>query len=202
MSNIIHTALRAYRPARSAVKQRANYRGYKADLRLDFKSRCGYCDDSDEYFGGSRGSQIDHFAPKSRFPELELNYRNLVYSCPFCNRAKSNKWVGDDSSKPHNGTCGFVDPCELEYEDHLIRDVTGKIIALTKLGDYILKNLNLQLIRHQYIWQAQKLDQLSEKLDSLRQVVEKNNPLYLELTESLVDILLEYRNYRQRVNEL
>ncbi len=202
MPNTIHTALRTYRPARSAVTQQANYRSYKSDLRRDFGSRCGYCDDSDEYFGGSHGSHIDHFAPKSKFPELELDYRNLVYSCPFCNRAKSNKWVGDDSSKPHNGKCGFVDPCEPEYEDHLTRDTAGKIIALTKLGDYLIKNLNLQLIRHQYIWQAQKLDQLSEKLDSLRHVVEKNNPLYLELLESLAEIFSEYRNYRQRVNEL
>ena len=201
MSKIIHTALRACRPVRSVVKPRTNYRDYKADLRLDFKSRCGYCDDSDEYFGGSHGFQIDHFAPKSRFPELELEYQNLIYSCPFCNRAKSDKWVGDDSSRPNNGTCGFVDPCEPEYDDHLTRDATGKIIALTKLGDYILKNLNLQLIRHQHIWQTQKLDQLVEKLGHLMQIVEENHPLYSELSESLREVVLEYRSYRQRVNE-
>ena len=201
MSKIVHTTIRVERPVRSAVRQRANYRGYKVDLRLDFKSRCGYCDDSDEYFGGSHGYQIDHFAPKSRFSTLELDYLNLVYSCPFCNRAKSYKWVGNDSSKPNNGTCGFVDPCEPEYDKHLARDATGQIVALTRLGEYIVRNLNLRLIRHQFIWQAQKLDQLSEKLERLRQIVEKNNPVYLELLESLADIFSEYRKYRQRLNE-
>lgn len=187
-------------PTRSAVKARKIYRDYKEELRADFGSRCGYCDAFDEYFGGAPGSHIDHFAPKSKFPKLETTYDNLVYSCPFCNRAKSNKWIGNDHSVPNNGSRGFVDPCSTEFDQHLARDETGGIVPLTPLGEYMVSNLNMRLIRHRFIWQAQRLDQLAEKLEELRPVVKNNHPLYSELLESLADIFQEYRTYRRRVN--
>lgn len=34
--------------------------------------------------------QIDHFKPISKYPELERNYKNLVYCCSYVNRAKSD----------------------------------------------------------------------------------------------------------------
>ena len=193
-------ALREEIPIRSAVTPRNNYRDYKNELRHDFRNRCGYCDALDEYFGGRHGSHIDHFAPRSLFPTLETEYENLVYSCPFCNRAKSNKWIGDDYRIPNNGTDGFVDPTSSEFDNHLARDKKGKVVALTRLGNYMVKNLNLRLIRHQYIWQAQKLERIAERLEELKPQVEKNTPQYHNLLESLADIFLEYRKYRRRAN--
>ena len=90
----IKLPLRHHKPVRSNVTKRAKYQLYKEDLRRDFKERCGYCDDPDEFSGGSRGYHIDHFAPKSIFPELKTEYSNLVYSCSYCNIAKSDKWIG------------------------------------------------------------------------------------------------------------
>ena len=195
-------SLREEVPVRSAVAPRAAYRDYKVDLREDFNSKCGYCDAQDEYFGGVRGYQIDHFAPKSRFPGLELIYENLVYSCPFCNGAKSNKWIGDDHTIPNNGKCGFVDPCNREFDEHLARNAVGKVVAVTRLGEYMLKNLNLYLIRHEFIWQAQKLDQLAERLKQLKpQIKQTNLSLYLEILELLVDLISTYRDYRRRIND-
>lgn len=193
-------ALRETIPIRSSVTPRSNYRDYKGQLRRDFRKRCGYCDALDEYFGGRHGAQIDHFAPRSLFPDLETVYENLVYSCPFCNRAKSNKWIGDDYKIPNNGTDGFVDPTSSEFDNHLARDRKGKVVALTKLGEYMVKNLNLRLIRHQYIWQAQKLDQIAERLEQLRPHVAEDNLLYLNLLEAVADISSEYRKYRRRAN--
>ena len=193
-------AFRGQVPTRSSVRARNSYRDYKAELRADFRERCGYCDARDEYFGGAQGSHIDHFAPKSKFPYLETVYENLVYSCSFCNRAKSNKWIGDDHAVPNNGTDGFVDPCSTEFDEHLARDTTGGVVPLTHLGKYMVDNLNMRLIRHRFIWQAQRLDQLAEKLDELRPIVRDNHSVYLELLESLADIFSEYRTYRRRAN--
>ncbi len=122
---------RNYKPKRSKVQKRTRYQEYKSELRRDFKKKCGYCCDPDEFCGGMQGFHIDHFAPKSKFPNLISKYCNLVYSCPFCNGAKSAKWVGNDSSISHDGNKGFIDPCNSEYDRHLKRNANGQILGRT-----------------------------------------------------------------------
>ena len=194
-------AFREQVPSRSTVEPRNNYRAYKAELRTDFRERCGYCDALDEYFGGTQGAHIDHFAPKKKFPRLETVYENLVYSCPFCNRAKSNKWIGNDPSVPNDGTSGFVDPCDPEFDEHLARDATGRVVPLTHIGQYMVDNLNLRLMRHKFIWQAQRLDQLAKRLEELIRTVKDNHPLYNELPKLLANVSSAYRMYRRRAND-
>ena len=149
----IKVPFRYHTPVRSDVGERSKYQLYKKELRRDFKERCGYCDDPDKFFGGIRGYHIDHFAPKSKFPELEIEYSNLVYSCPLCNRAKYNTWLGNDSTVSHNGSEGFIDPCDEEYECHLGRDGEGRILGGSELGRYMVEKLSLYLLRHAFIWQ-------------------------------------------------
>ena len=103
-------------PKRTFVgKELKDYRGYKSILESDFCKRCGYSNCQQEWFGGKRNFQIDHFKPHSVHPELKTKYSNLVYSCSYVNRAKS-----DDL-----GT--FLDPCDVNYNDHFYRDELGNI---------------------------------------------------------------------------
>ena len=153
-------------PIRRSISRKNRYQEYKGDLRYDFNRSCGYCDDSDEFQDKST-FHIDHFAPKSRFPDLELEYDNLVYSCRFCNVAKSNKWVSDSHLKPQNGDAGFVDPCSEEYDEHIYRDPSGRIFARTKLGSFMVDELNLGLIRHEYLWKVRKLRSQRSRLEEL-----------------------------------
>ena len=192
-------ALRERIPVRSVVAQRANYRLYKGELRADFNARCGYCDSIDEYFGGLSSAHIDHFAPKSKFPELASHYCNLIYSCPFCNGAKSNKWLGVDAGIPNNGREGFVDPCNEEFDTHLARRASGEIVPTSRLGEYMVNHLKLRLMRHRFIWQAQRLDELMARLLELRPLVQGGNPLHLELLEAIADLLGAYQEYRRRI---
>lgn len=194
-------ALRKEIPVRSVVAAKTTYRAYKADLRRDFSSRCGYCDALDEFFGGMRGYQIDHFAPKSLFPEWLLEYQNLVYSCPFCNRAKSNKWIGEDKNVPNNGSSGFIDPCDPNLDNHLDRDDHGRIRPKSDLGRYMVANLNLSLIRHQFVWQTQKLDELLGELLELQGQLSNQTEHYRSVLEEIVKVTREYREYRSRVFE-
>ena len=122
--------LRQIKPQRTCTKEYNDYKRYKDVLRSDFNKKCGYCDDADYFMGGRRGYQIDHFKPQDGFPELECVYSNLVYACPFCNRAKWNKW---------QDTEGFIDPCEDAYDQHLHRNNNGQIIPKTNHGNYIHK---------------------------------------------------------------
>lgn len=122
-------SVKSKKPIRSFTGEvwRTN-RSNKQRLVEDFDKKCGYCDDVDIYSGGYNVYHVEHFAPKEKFIELEFTYDNLLYSCPYCNISKSNKWVGSTSNENVIGNKGFVDPCTDEYNLHLKRDEQGNII--------------------------------------------------------------------------
>lgn len=43
-------------------------------------------------------SGLDHFVPKSEFPEFSVNPQNLFPCCSVCNNLKGEKWRDDESS--------------------------------------------------------------------------------------------------------
>ena len=94
----------------------------KKYLAQDFDHRCAYCDDWDKYNGGMRSYHVEHFAPKEKFPDLEYTYDNLLYACPYCNEAKSDKWPSDKAEISVVGDKGFVDPCTAEYYAYIYRN--------------------------------------------------------------------------------
>lgn len=174
---------------------------YKADLRDDFNQHCGYCGDTDRYGGGHKSFHIDHFAPKIKFPELEFEYSNFIYSCPYCNRAKSDKWVTSDPLVSINNDSGFCDPCSSEYDRHLMRDsITGTIYALTSIGEYMYQELKLYLLRHKVIYQLEKLSFIIEKLREL-----STNPVDEDFKVRLTDLYIKlhekYWYYNEHLND-
>lgn len=175
------------KPNRTCAKTYANYTSFKPYIREDFNKRCGYCDDLDLFHGGVRGYQIDHFKPHSikRFSTLKEEYSNLVYSCPFCNRAKSNKW---------EDTQGFLDPCESEFDNHLARNTKGRLISKTEQGKYIHTNLNFYLKRHELLWMIEKLQKQSIKIDS--EIVRLGEGHEKELI-----ILREFKKIQNEINK-
>jgi len=193
--------LRDRQPVRSVPSPKSNYRAYKPSLRMDFGERCGYCDVPDYILGGVRVFQIDHFAPKSTFPSRATDYQNLIYSCAFCNRAKWDTWVGDDPDVPNDGTHGFVDPCSLEYEKHLDRSRSGCFVCLSPVGLFMLRELKLGLMRHQYIWQSQNLKKLREKLRILKNDPRIKSDQKLELLEAIDELTGEYESFKRRIIE-
>lgn len=141
-------------PERTCTKKYLNYRSYKDYLREDFYNCCGYCDDNDMWSGGKRAYHIDHFAPKSLFSELENEYSNLIYSCPFCNGAKSNDWVTNSYDKPvdFEKRIGYIDPCDENYVKQFKRESDGSITPKSDVGKYMWEKLNLFLRRHKAIY--------------------------------------------------
>lgn len=69
-----------------------DYKAYRPALRDEFKYACGYCENREPELGGSEAFHVDHYRPKSKFPHLICKYTNLIYSCRYCNRSKSNYW--------------------------------------------------------------------------------------------------------------
>lgn len=170
-------------PVRTFSEEKlADYRRYKDFLAKDFNYRCGYTDCSQFWFGGQRNFQIDHFKPISKFPELKTEYFNLVYSCSYVNRAKSND-IGD-----------YIDPCDTDYNDHFYRDAFGNIFPKESSapGKYMYRRLKLYLKRYGIIW---VLDQLEQRMEQLRRLIELTDNA--DAKELFIEITMRYMDYKK-----
>lgn len=187
-------------PTRSSVAAQQRYTLYRDTLRRDFINACGYCGDDDERADRST-FHIDHFAPRKHFPDLTLEYANLVYACRFCNVSKSDHWIGTDPATPNDGAKGFVDPCTDDYDAHLGRNADGRIVGKTDLGGYIIKRLKLDLMRHELLWRARRTRELRDQIDGLiRAYRERERPLpeYAKLLERFYDLTVMIEDYELR----
>ena len=137
----------------------------KKHLAEDFGHRCAYCDDLDTYGGGYRAYHVEHFAPKEKFPALRFDYDNLLYACPWCNRAKWDIWPSNDPKINVVGKEGFIDPCSEEYDQHLERLADGSIAGMSPLGKYMHKTLQLYLKRHAIVHNMDKLKRKRKELE-------------------------------------
>lgn len=175
---------RATPPKRTCTYVYSNYRQYKPHLREDFQKRCGYTNCSDFWFGGKRTFHIDHFKPKSKYPLLETEYRNLVYCCSYVNILKS-----DDEGD-------YLDPCDEDYNEHFERDNNGNIIPKSKSSgaNYMYYKLKLYLKRYQIIW---ILDELSKKIDVLGEIIESQVDVTQDIKEAYIELNLKFHKYRK-----
>ena len=150
-------------PIRTCTISKKSNSAYKPHLRKDFNERCGYCDCHDEWYSGDDFFQVDHFKPKKHFDELKFMYSNLVYSCPYCNRAKSDDWYEGEITIDHER--GYIDPCSLEYEKLFERSSSGKIIPKTKLSRFLYFKLKFYLKRHEVIWKLRRMESVLNNLN-------------------------------------
>lgn len=159
-----------------------NYRTYKPFLRKDFKKKCGYTGCIDDWFGGTTSFQIDHFQPQSIYPDLKVKYSNLIYSCSYVNRAKSN----DDGN--------YLDPCDTDYNEHFFRNDKGEIFAVTSSPKavYMHKKLKLYLNRYSIIWTLERLENSMYKLQKLIELNDNE-----EAKQLFVEVGMMYNNYKR-----
>ena len=69
----------------------------RTELMRDFGEVCAYCEQlcyTPSKAEKPSDESIDHFRPRSRFPNLWLDWPNLIYACRMCNQNKGNKWPG------------------------------------------------------------------------------------------------------------
>ena len=72
----------------------SHWRKFNKNLGKVFSFLCGYCEKDCK-------GEVDHFRPKSRFPQKVYEWSNWVFSCHDCNNIKGGKLP--------NG--GYIDPC-------------------------------------------------------------------------------------------
>ena len=88
-------------------------------LARDFGRICAYCQQfcqptqprtragAEEAAPSFDEESIDHFRPRGRFPELWLDWLNLVYACYRCNQNKGDQWPVPDDRKNRLLTAAF-----------------------------------------------------------------------------------------------
>ncbi len=116
----------------------ANYRKYKPYLREEFSNQCVYCR-ALEQIKGPESFGVDHYRPKSLFPQLENEYLNLYLACNRCNSLKGSYWPSGRDEKLGR----FVpNPCEHVMFDHM-RFVAGTIHGHSIAGQLAVERLDL-----------------------------------------------------------
>ena len=111
----------------------ADYRSYKPYLQERFRRKCIYCRVSDG-IKGYEGFGVDHYLPRTTYPDLEVAWLNLFYACNVC-----NTWKGDFVSTPE---LYLPNPCEHQMADHL--QYRGQDIeTYTSHGEWLAELLHL-----------------------------------------------------------
>lgn len=87
-------------------------RSHYDKLRLTRLGICPFC-------GFGHVSTLDHFAPKSRYPEFSVLPINLVPSCSDCNKGKGSGLITSETEIPHP----YFEDSRIETDGWLICDV-------------------------------------------------------------------------------
>jgi uncharacterized protein (TIGR02646 family) len=82
-------AVEALWKAKQKTKSFAPVKAALKEMCSDPTERCHYCEDAPV-------SGIDHFRPKTLYPEWAFLWENFVYACQNCNGAKSNVFPLED----------------------------------------------------------------------------------------------------------
>lgn len=188
---------RNYTPKRRDIKTKVtSYGDHKANLRIDFIKRCGYCGCTDSW--KVTYYEVDHFIPKDILTIKEkTDYSNLVYSCRSCNNSKRKKWPTNDEIIPNANNEGWVDPCEDSYNLHFSRGTDGTVKYESDLGKWMFHSLKLYKPQHKVIFNIEQLEKLIYEMRELNE--RTKNPL---IEKFLLTTYMKFHDYINQFKEL
>ncbi|MFQ0831246.1 HNH endonuclease [Serratia fonticola] len=174
-----------------------SYAYYRDVVEKDCLQRCVYCDVllvEHAY----EGMHLDHFRPQKHFKELASDPRNLVLTCPKCNRLKSCHWPCDkDPAKPpHDNKNGFVDPFSEDIKEYIRVEDNGMLQSLKGPAPYFITLLKLN--------RESRIQIRRRRIINLRKNKVMNK--LLAMSDELIDLLISQGITRdaaiQRKNEI
>jgi hypothetical protein len=113
------------------------------------------------------GFQIDHFKPVTKFPNDELRYANLIWTCPDCNRAKSDTWPARAAAKAGRR---WLNPTRDRMSEHLTFE-GDHVKALSDVGEWNLRRLDLNNALH--VARRRLVEEKADRLRVLRLAVQR-----------------------------
>ena len=178
----------------SRIQNKGIYNDWKQQISDDCFNQCVYCSIHENPWGGIDHYHIDHFKPKSKFPDLTNIITNLYYSCPICNRFKSDDWPCEPNDL--NVPC-YPNPCEYNYTDlYELDSETFNLVGKHVASKYLINRLFLN--RAQLIYERRET-YLNNKADILIAEIKRTiehiddikihklaNKLFLSTTEHLL----------------
>jgi len=113
----------------------------KTALHTLFHGKCAFCESKIKHVSDPH---IEHYRPKSKFPDLTFAWDNLLLACGVCNSAK---YKGDRFPEANEGG-PYINPCTDNPEDHFqfVYDKRAKLASVygkTKRGETTEKELGL-----------------------------------------------------------
>ena len=142
----------------SVQPRKGDYPDWKDIIAEEGGCQCVYCAISETNFGGRRNFHIEHYKPKSKFPALIKDIKNLFYSCAVCNVFKSNDWPNEPKNDFSNTS--YANPSDVDYNElFVLPSSTGEIESEYVTGKYMLNKINLnrgQLIIERRIFNLNK----------------------------------------------
>ena len=148
-------------------------------------------------------SHIEHFYPKDRFGDIDMDYNNLFASCngegisniyeEHCGHRKDNWWRADVIS-PTDIEVEKVFKYSLNGEIHSVKGRTTSDIAEQMIREMGLDSFYLERERRRAIENSEVFDDADYSEDDIREFVEfyshKNNGEYVPYCKAIIDCLI------------
>ena len=155
----------ANKKQRDNAKSKYRHKDIKKALRAMCHDKCVYCESKITHVDHG---DIEHYRPKSKFPELTFTWSNLLLACGVCNgtQYKGDKFPEEELDGP------LVHPCEDDPSQHFsfhYEPMVGACIyGITPRGETTEKilGLNRHELREYRSGQIAKLYTLAQLADS------------------------------------
>ena len=142
-------------------------------LKKMFKGCCAYCEGSYE---GTSYPQIEHFKPKSLYPELMFDYNNMNLACQICNMTKLDKY----NEK-------LINPTEDEPDEHL-KYKAYMICALDERGKTTIDMLNLNS-EERTGKREEDYNKINDRLQLINKWIERMDEENEKITQSFIELI-------------
>lgn len=110
------------------IERRYNHDEVKSSLKVMFRKKCAFCESHITHIDYG---QIEHFKPKSKYPNFCFEWNNFLLSCAVCNGItnKGDKFPLEEEGGP------FINPVEempTNYFKFEFDEVTKKFLIFPK----------------------------------------------------------------------
>lgn len=112
-----------------------SFKKYKNELFHEFNGKCCYCGVKSY---SPQMVDIEHFKPKSLYPDLANDKGNLLIACRECNMYKAGAFPLDENGEPL-----LINPRDEKFSDHIKENENGYLEGLTERGSAMISVLRL-----------------------------------------------------------
>lgn len=153
----------------------------KEALNKMYNGLCCYCEGNSNL---TSYEEIEHYKPKSKYPELCFEWTNLHQICPRCNNTKKDKW---DEVNPILSPTDDIIEEHLHFENILYvydpKDIRAKN---TVIHLQLNKRTEKRIVLYQKALQYKNMDEQSKKNFEDLIFIDKDYPTYKKYLISIV----------------